>query len=103
MKEKSDHHRLSKLSHMLSATKLTDTATPGTSNSTVARMARPGEILRSGDYFRLRNVKFPDMEVGVTNVRLENQYFYLGFAGVSALAILKFSLGAHFTIPFVIG
>lgn len=66
---------------MLSATKLE--TTPGSSNSTIARIVEKGEHLRSGDYFRLRSVKFPDMEIGVTNVRLENDYFYVGFAKVS--------------------
>ena len=75
---------MSKLSNMLSMTKLTDDVpTPGTSSSSVGKMAPAGEILRSGDYFRLRSVKFPALEVGVTNVRLENDYFYLGFAKVT--------------------
>lgn len=60
-----------------------NSATPGTSISTIARIVAKGEPLRSGDYFRLRSVKFPEMEIGVTNVRLENDFFYLGFAKVS--------------------
>jgi hypothetical protein len=81
---KEKDHRLSKLSNMLSMSKLTDDApTPGTSSSTIGKIAPLGEILRSGDYFRLRSVKFPDVEIGVTNVRLEKDYFYLGFAKVT--------------------
>ncbi len=41
-----------------------------------------GEILRVGEYFRLRSVKFQDMELGVTNVRQENDFFYMGLAKV---------------------
>jgi hypothetical protein len=71
---------------MLSMTKINeDTPTPGTSSSTIGKIAPSGEILRAGDYFRLRSVKYPDVEIGVTNVRLEKDYFYLGFAKVMDL------------------
>ena len=90
-KTKEKDHRLSKLTHMLSATKLqADMVTPGASTSTIARIVEKGEPLKSGDYFRLRSVKFPEMEVGVTNVRLENDYFYLGFAKVSTPLFFAF-------------
>lgn len=35
-------------------------------------------ILRPGDVFRLRSVKFPDFELGLTSVKLRDEYCYLG-------------------------
>lgn len=96
-KEKQDHHRLSKLSHMLSSVKPAESPTPGTSSSTISKILPAGEILRSGDYFRLRSVKFPDMEIGVTNVRLENDFFYMGFAKVKYFISLRHQL--HSILP----
>lgn len=36
------------------------------------------EILRGGDTFRLRSVKFPLYELGVTSVRLKDDHFHVG-------------------------
>jgi len=35
-------------------------------------------VLRAGDVFRLRSVKFPGFELGVTGVRLTDDFFHLG-------------------------
>lgn len=40
-------------------------------------------ILRPGDIFRLRSVKFPDFELGLTSVKLRDEYCYLGLRKVS--------------------
>lgn len=40
------------------------------------------KILRVGDVFRLRSVKFPEYEMGVTSVRIKDDYFYLGLRKV---------------------
>ncbi len=40
-------------------------------------------ILRPGDYFRLRSVKFPNFELGLTSVKLRDEYCYLGLRKVS--------------------
>ncbi len=34
--------------------------------------------LRAGDQFRLRSVKFPEYELGITTKHLEGEYCYLG-------------------------
>ena len=36
------------------------------------------DILRAGDVFRLRSVKFPQYELGVTSVRLKDDHFHIG-------------------------
>jgi hypothetical protein len=40
------------------------------------------KILRPGDIFRLRNVKFPDFELGLTGVKIRDEYCYLGLRKV---------------------
>jgi hypothetical protein len=39
---------------------------------------RSDNILRPGDYFRLRSVKFPEFELGVTTDRIRDEYCYIG-------------------------
>lgn len=34
--------------------------------------------LRTGDSFRLRSVKFPEFEMGVTSVKLKDEFCYVG-------------------------
>jgi hypothetical protein len=46
------------------------------------KILQKGEVLRAGDVFRLRNVKYPEFEFGVTNVRLRDDHFYMGLAKV---------------------
>ena len=46
------------------------------------KVLQKGEVLRAGDFFRLRSVKYPEFEFGVTNVRLRDDYFYMGLAKV---------------------
>jgi hypothetical protein len=45
--------------------------------------------LRVGDVFRLRSVKFPGFELGVTGVRLTDEYFHLGLRKVSNIAFYQ--------------
>lgn len=35
-------------------------------------------VLRPGDIFRLRSVKFPEFELGLTSVKVRDEYCYLG-------------------------
>jgi hypothetical protein len=35
-------------------------------------------VLRPGDIFKLRSVKFPDFELGLTSVKVRDEYCYLG-------------------------
>jgi hypothetical protein len=43
--------------------------------------------LRTGDSFRLRSVKFPEYEMGVTSVKLKDEFCYVGLRKVRARAI----------------
>eukprot|EP01042_Synura_sphagnicola_P004568 gene4568-5805_t len=43
---------------------------------------KEGDELRHGDLFRLRNVKFPDFELGITSVRVSGDFCYLGLRKV---------------------
>lgn len=45
--------------------------------------SKDDNILRTGDSFRLRSVKFPKFELGITNVRLRDNYCYLGLRKVA--------------------
>jgi hypothetical protein len=48
-------------------------------------------VLRPGDMFRLRSVKFPEFELGITSVKLKDEFCYLGLRKVSGrLASLIF-------------
>ncbi len=44
-------------------------------------------VLRPGDLFRLRSVKFPDFELGLTSIKLKDEYCYLGLRKVSVFQI----------------
>jgi hypothetical protein len=44
-------------------------------------------VLRTGDLFRLRSVKFPEFELGVTGDRLTGEYFLLSLKKVSYLFV----------------
>ena len=41
--------------------------------------------LRTGDSFRLRSVKFPDYEMGVTSVKLKDEFCYVGLMKVRTI------------------
>ena len=41
--------------------------------------------LRTGDSFRLRSVKFPDYEMGVTSVKLKDEFCYVGLRKVRSM------------------
>lgn len=51
-------------------------STPAYIVSTAA--AEIGDPIRTGDAFRLRSVKFPEYELGITNVKIRDDYCYLG-------------------------
>ena len=40
-------------------------------------------ILKSGDSFRLRSMKFPEYELGVTSDKIKDEYCYLGLRKVN--------------------
>eukprot|EP01038_Epipyxis_sp_PR26KG_P014198 gene14198-19052_t len=42
------------------------------------------KILRPGDLFRLRSAKFPEFELGVTNIKLRDEFCYLGLRKISS-------------------
>jgi hypothetical protein len=48
-------------------------------------------VLRTGDLFRLRSVKFPEFELGVTGERLTGEYFLLGLKRVPPLPPSSYS------------
>ncbi len=41
--------------------------------------------LRPGDMFRLKSVKFPGYELGITSVKLKDDYYYLGLRKVGVV------------------
>lgn len=43
--------------------------------------------LRTGDSFRLRSVKFPDYEMGVTSVKLKDEFCYVGLRKVRTVSV----------------
>jgi hypothetical protein len=45
-------------------------------------------LLRSGDSFRLRSIKFPEYELGVTSVKIKDNFCYLGLRKVYELLSL---------------
>lgn len=46
--------------------------------------------LRTGDSFRLRSVKFPDYEMGVTSVKLKDEFCYVGLRKVCSMFLSLF-------------
>ena len=55
--------------------------------STTSDKSDPDDnILRAGDSFRLRNLKFPEYELGVTSVKIKDNYCYLGMRKVIPLS-----------------
>ncbi len=59
-------------------------------------------VLRPGDMFRLRSVKFPDFELGITSVKLKDEFCYLGLRKVS-FASLSFELTISFVLQISAG
>ena len=59
--------------------------------STTSVQSDPDDnILRAGDSFRLRNVKFSEYELGVTSVKIKDNYCYLGMRKVMSEGIIVF-------------
>ena len=56
----------------------------GVENGTTSGGAKDAKdtTLRAGDSFRLRSVKFPDYELGVTSVKIHDNFCYLGLRKV---------------------
>ena len=48
------------------------------SSKETPQQAPMDNVLRPGDTFRLRSVKFPDFELGLTSVKVRDEYCYLG-------------------------
>ena len=71
-----DHHHHSTSSSAHAATSTTSAA---------ATVSDEEPIIRTGDAFRLRSLKFPDYELGVTNVKKRGEYCYLGLRKVCAV------------------
>lgn len=46
--------------------------------SNISNVKITDDVLKSGDSFRLRSLKFPDYEMGVTSVKLKDQFCKLG-------------------------
>ena len=44
----------------------------------------PDAVLRAGDHFRLRSMKFPDFELGVTSDKIKDDFCYLGLRKIAA-------------------
>jgi hypothetical protein len=51
----------------------------------VEKVVEQDPSLRPGDMFRLKSVKFPGYELGITSVKLKDEYYYLGLRKVSML------------------
>lgn len=49
----------------------------------LAQQRDADNILRPGDLFRLRSVKFPDFELGLTSRKIRDEYCYMGLRKVS--------------------
>ena len=49
-------------------------------------------ILRPGDLFRLMSVKFPEFELGLTSVKIRDEFCYLGLRKVISLSTSLFHI-----------
>jgi len=49
-------------------------------------VGKVGDHIRTGDAFRLRSVKFPEYELGITNVKIRDEYTYLGLRKIGDTA-----------------
>ena len=58
-------------------------------------------VLRPGDLFRLRSVKFPDFELGLTSVKIRDEYCYLGLRKVIEINLLSFFINDGFLIILI--
>lgn len=58
--------------------KIKENITLSSAKETPQQQAPMDNILRPGDMFRLRSVKFPDFELGLTSVKVRDEYCYLG-------------------------
>lgn len=45
----------------------------------------PDDMIKPGDTFRLRSLKFPEFELGLTSVKIRDDYCYLGLRKVSCI------------------
>ena len=48
------------------------------------KVIEPDAVLRAGDHFRLRSMKFPDFELGVTSDKIKDDFCYLGLRKIAA-------------------
>lgn len=49
---------------------------------------KDSHLLRAGDVFRLRSVKFPDYELGITGKTLKDNCYNLGLRKVSTKGVM---------------
>lgn len=56
-------------------------------NKDIENTDNSDNMLRPGDLFRLRSVKFPEFELGLTSVKLRDEYCYLGLRKVNSLDV----------------
>ena len=77
---------------------------PGTKHSSPKHMTAPAPAvaeaaekvveqdpsLRPGDMFRLKSAKFPGYELGITSVKLKDEYYYLGLRKVPMIYFILF-------------
>lgn len=55
---------------------------PTPTSSEADKVVEQDPSLRPGDMFRLKSVKFPGYELGITSVKLKDEYYYLGLRKV---------------------
>jgi hypothetical protein len=61
-----------------------NTYSTGNSKHAISQSLEADPVLRAGDQFRLRSMKFPDYELGVTSVKLKDDFCYLGLRKVES-------------------
>ena len=70
-------------SSFASSAGLTSSSEPSTKQNKVPLPIDTDAILRAGDSFRLRSMKFPEYELGVTSDKIKDEYCYLGLRKVN--------------------
>lgn len=58
--------------------------------------------LRPGDLFRLKSVKFPGYELGITSVKLKDDYYYLGLRKVGDIFLCLWKRRVAFVKRYIV-
>lgn len=74
--------------------------TPAPAASEAEKVVEQDPSLRPGDMFRLKSVKFPGYELGITSVKLRDEYYYLGLRKVTTV---NYIFHTSFAISELIG